>query len=69
MGCVQDIQYPQGKELSPELTNALMEKTSEILNLRNFEMEGILLRIHQLEVEVGKLTLQAEASVTQFPSA
>jgi len=32
-------------------------------------MEGILLRIHQLEVEVGKLTLQAEASVTQFPSA
>ena len=66
---LEDIQYPEGKELSPELTNALMEKTSEILNLRNFEMEGIVLRIHQLEVEVGKLTLQAEASVTQFPSA
>lgn len=66
---LEDIQYPEGKELSPELTRALMEKTSEILNLRNFEMEGIVLRIHQIEVEVGKLTLQAEASVTQFPSA
>ena len=65
---LEDIQYPQGKELSPELTRALMEKTSEILNLRNFEMEGISLRIYQLDVEAGQLTLQAEANVTQFPS-
>jgi hypothetical protein len=46
-----------------------MQKASEILNLRNFEMEGISLRIHQLDVDTGKLTLQAEANVTQFPSA
>ncbi len=66
---LEDIQYPEGQELSPELTKVLMQKASEILNLRNFEMEGISLRIHQLDVDTGKLTLQAEANVTQFPSA
>lgn len=65
---LEDIHYPKGKELSPELTRDLMEKVSEIVNLRNFEMEGISLRIHQIEVETGKVTLQAEANVTQFPS-
>lgn len=65
---LEDIQYPKGNELSPELTRALMEKASEILSLHNFEMEGIALRIHQIEVEAGKLTLQAVAKVTQFPS-
>jgi hypothetical protein len=66
---LEDIHYSQRKELSPELTRILLEKASEILNLRNFEMEGISLSIHQLDVEAGKLTLQAEANVTQFPSA
>jgi hypothetical protein len=66
---LEDTHYLQGKELSPELTKALIEKATEILNLHNFEMEGISLIIHQLDVESGKLTLQAEANVTQFPSA
>lgn len=65
---LEDIQYPQGNELSLELTRALMEKASEILSLHNFEIEGIALRIHKLEVEVGQLILQAVATVTQFPS-
>lgn len=66
---LEDIQYPEGKELSAELTDAMMEKAREILNLHNFEMEGVSLRIHQLDVEVGQLTLQAQANVTQLPSA
>ena len=67
--CLENIHYTQGKELSPELTQVLVEKVSEILNLRSFEMEGISLSIHQLDVEAGQLTLQAEANVVQFPSA
>lgn len=66
---LEDVQYTQGEELSPELTSALVEKASKILNLSNFEMEGISLRIHQLNVEQGKLTLQAIATVTRFPSS
>ena len=66
---LEDTHYLQGKELSPELTKALIEKATEILNLHNFEIEGISLIINQLDVEADKLTLQAEANVTQFPSA
>lgn len=66
---LEDVQYTQGEELSSELTSALVEKASKILNLSNFEMEGISLRIHQLNVEQGKLTLQAIATVTRFPSS
>lgn len=65
---LEDVQYQDGKELSPELTNTLMEKARKILNLRNFEMQGILLQVHQLNVEAGKLTLEAAANITQFPS-
>ncbi len=63
---LEDIQYSEGKEVSPELISALVERANEILNLRNFEMEGISLHIQQLQVEADKLTLQAEALVTQF---
>lgn len=65
---LQDIQCLEGKKPPIELTNALVEWAGEILNLQNFEMEGISLRIHQLNVEAGNLVLQAEALVTQFPT-
>ncbi|MBE9124126.1 DUF2993 domain-containing protein [Tychonema sp. LEGE 07199] len=65
---LEDVEYPENKEFSPELTAALADKAGEILNLRNFELEGMSLRIQQLNVEAGVLTLQAEAKVEQFPS-
>ena len=65
---LQDVEYPENKEFSPELTEALADKAGEVLNLRNFELEGMSLRIQQLNVEAGVLTLQAEAKVEQFPS-
>lgn len=65
---LKDIQYVEGKKLSPELTSILLEKTKSILNLRNFEIQGISLCIHQLEIVEGLLTLQATANVTKFPS-
>jgi hypothetical protein len=65
---LQDVEYPENKEFSPELTEALADKAGEVLNLRNFELEGMSLRIQQLTVEAGVLTLQAEAKVEQFPN-
>lgn len=65
---LEDVQYPEGKEVSPELTNALLEKSSELLDLRNFEMQGMSLRLKGLDVQQGKLTLEAEAYVEEFPS-
>ncbi|MCL1465175.1 LmeA family phospholipid-binding protein [Argonema galeatum] len=66
---LEEVQYVEGKDLSPELTNALLEKSSELLDLRNFEMEGMSLRLKGLDVQKSKLTLQAEALVKEFPSA
>jgi hypothetical protein len=65
---LEDVEYGDSEEVSPELTQALVEQTSEILNLSNFDLEGMTLRVKQLKVEAGKLTLQAEAYVEQIPS-
>jgi LmeA-like phospholipid-binding len=62
------IEYSEGQGLSPELTDALVQKASELLNLRHFELEGMKLRLHHVEMQEGQLTLQAEALVVQFPS-
>lgn len=66
---LEDVQYGEQEELSPELTKTLVQQASEILNLSNFDLEGISLRIQHLEVETGKLIIQAEAHVEQMPSA
>lgn len=64
---LDSVSYAEGKELSPELTQALLEKARNILNLTNFEMEGISLAINQLQVKEGELKLGAIAQITKFP--
>lgn len=66
---LENVEYGEGEEISPELTKALIDQTSKLLNLNNFDLEGMSLRLKQLEVEAGKLTLQAEAYVEKIPSA
>lgn len=65
---LENVTYGE-EEISPELTQALVEQTGEILNLSNFDLEGMSLRVKQLQVETDKLTLQAEAYVEQIPSS
>ncbi|MEH2422546.1 MAG: DUF2993 domain-containing protein [Nostoc sp.] len=65
---LENVEYGESAEISPDLTKALIDQTSEILNLSNFDLEGMSLQVNQLKVEVGKLTLQAEAYVEQIPS-
>lgn len=65
---LQNVQYVEGKELPPELTAALVAQVSEVLSLRNIELKGMSLRIQQLDVAAGKLTVQAAAHIEQFPS-
>ena len=66
---LENVEYGESGEISPDLTKTLIDQTSEILNLSNFDLEGISLQVNQLKVEVGKLTLQAEAYVEKIPSA
>lgn len=65
---LENIQYTDGKEISPELTDALIEKASDILNFSNFDLKGISFRLKSLNVEAGKMTLFADARVEQIPS-
>ena len=65
---LKDIEYGEGEELSPELTKALVTQVSEILDLSNFDLGGMSLRVKQLKVEAGKLTFEAEAHVEQLMS-
>jgi hypothetical protein len=66
---LEDVQYADGQELSPELTQALLQQARELLDLRNFELEGMALKLKKLDVQTGKLILQSEAHVNQFPSS
>lgn len=65
---LEDVHYGEGEEISPELTKALVDQTSEILNLSNFELEGMTLKINTLKAEAGKLTLETEAYVEKIPT-
>jgi hypothetical protein len=47
----------------------LIAETGEILNLSNFDLGRMSLRVYKLELEKGKLTLQAEADVHKIPTA
>lgn len=66
---LEDVQYVEGEDLSPEITATLLERAGELLDLRNFELEGMSLRLKGLDVQKGKLTLQATALVEQFPES
>lgn len=66
---LENVQPVEGKAASPELTEALLDSASELLDLRNFEMQGMSLRLKQLDIQSGKLTLQATANVQKFPGA
>jgi hypothetical protein len=63
------VQEPQGQEVAPELREALLKSFTELLDLRNFELGGMSLRLQQLDLEVGKMILKAEATVEEFPSS
>ncbi|NJL38676.1 MAG: DUF2993 domain-containing protein [Leptolyngbyaceae cyanobacterium RM2_2_4] len=62
------VEYQDGKNPSPELTEALLERSAELLDLRNFELEGMTLKIQKLDISEGKLLLQTAAHIEQFSS-
>ncbi|MBN3963367.1 DUF2993 domain-containing protein [Nostoc sp. NMS8] len=66
---LENVEYGETEEISPDLTKALLDETSEILNLSNFDLQGMSLQVKQLKVELGKLILQAEAYIEKIPSA
>lgn len=51
-----------------EVVVALMEKVKELLHQPYFQMEGMALRVREMQVQKGSLSLLVDARVTQIPS-
>lgn len=66
---LEEVQYVEGQDLPPELTEALLSQARELLNLKNFELDGMALRLKKLDVQKGRLVLESEAHVDHFPSS
>ncbi|MGQ4647421.1 LmeA family phospholipid-binding protein [Lyngbya aestuarii] len=62
-------QYLEGEDLPIEQTAALLTKINEILSLRYFRYQGMLLQMKRLEVDTDQVTVWIKAHVEQLPSA
>lgn len=54
--------------ISLELAIAFLQKLKELLNLPYLELDGMALRVKDVDVQKGSLTLHSEARVKQIPS-
>ncbi|MEM6838512.1 MAG: DUF2993 domain-containing protein [Cyanobacteria bacterium P01_C01_bin.120] len=64
---LKDVKYVSGEEISPKLTALILEQVSDVLDLRNFEVPSMNLRLTDLEVLAGKLILSSAAEIRAFP--
>jgi hypothetical protein len=65
---LKDVAYDNDEAENLALAEALLNSTQEILDLRNFELEGISLQIQRLEIAQGKMIIAASAVIQEFPS-
>ena len=66
---LESVEYPQDAEYNGEIAKAMLESAEEILDLRNFELDEMSLRVRKLDVDLGKLTIEADAEIKNFPQA
>ncbi|MGL5881289.1 MAG: LmeA family phospholipid-binding protein [Xenococcaceae cyanobacterium] len=63
---LEEVQNLSEEESAPELVAALLDSARYLLDLRNFEINGMSLRLQKLELQPGKIKLQGEAVVDRF---
>ena len=66
---LKSVEYLQDTKYNTEVAEAVIGSAEEILDLRNFELDAMSLRVRKLDVNLGKLTIEADAEITNFPSA
>lgn len=65
----EQISYKNDVDTPNEVAAALVESASELLDLRNFKLEGMRLQLRDFEVLPGELHIQANATVDKFPGS
>lgn len=58
-----------GEEVPAEFLNLAIAQVNNILSLNDIAQRGTNFDIQQIEIAAGKLTIQANAHIEQFPSA
>ena len=66
---LKSVEYLQDTKYNIKVAEAVISSAEEILDLRNFELDAMSLRVRKLDVNLGKLTIEADAEITNFPSA
>lgn len=64
---LEEIDYGDEAEISPDLTMAILKQVSDLLDMRNFAVPSLDLQLTELEVLAGHLVLVSEATVNAFP--
>jgi LmeA-like phospholipid-binding len=72
--------HEQGKQISLEILSAecqgltlklvtvIFKQLTALLDLRNFNIPGISLQLHQLEAQAGKLVIHAKSQIEKLPA-
>ena len=61
------VKYLQNTHCNLEIAKAIINSAEEILNLRNFQLDTMSLRVRKLDVKLGKLTIEADAEIKDIP--
>ena len=64
---LEEFRCTQGEGIALELAIAFLNKAKELLNLPYFELEGMALRLQNMDVQEGRITLYTEAYIKQLP--
>ncbi|MBW4550636.1 MAG: DUF2993 domain-containing protein [Aphanocapsa sp. GSE-SYN-MK-11-07L] len=63
-----EILSTEGQGLEAELVVAILEQLTALLDLRNFDIPGMSLQLHELDVQTGRIVIQAQTQIEQIPS-
>lgn len=64
---LKSVEYLEEAEYNQNVAKAIIDSAEEILDLRNFELDEMSLKVRKLDVQAGKLTIEADAQIHEFP--
>ena len=66
---LKSVEYLESVNSNSQVAKAIVNSAEEILDLRNFELDTMSLRVRKLDVKLGQLTIEADAEIKDFPQA
>jgi LmeA-like phospholipid-binding len=64
-----EVLSSEAQGLNAELQAAILLQLTELLDLRNFNIPGVSLQLHQLEAQKERFLIHAKTQIEQLPSA